>query len=164
MSEAKLEVARDTHLPIVMSWIQDREQCVQWGGPNFRYPFDAQSFVEDCRWGDLASFVLANASGELFAFGQYYNRLDRCHLGRLIVSPHQRGAGYGQQLVAELAEHGCRELGLRETSLFVLKDNPPARGLYQKLGFQFADYPEQQEWLSWCDYMVAPAGAFSATE
>jgi len=160
-SQMKLEPANSEHLQALMTWLPDLRQCRQWGGPAFRFPFTAQTFIEDCRWPDLPSCVLVNEQGEPLAFGQYYKRLDRCHLGRLIVSPEHRGTGLGRTLVIELSRKGCRELNTSECSLFVLKDNAPARALYRKLGFEFADYPERHEWLEGCDYMIAAAGNFT---
>lgn len=147
------------HLPILMSWITAKDQCEQWGGPLFRYPFTRESFREDCRWGELAGGALVGGDGELLAFGQYYLRRDRCHFGRLIVSPAHRGLRLGEVLVRELARKGCAELGAEECSLFVLKDNAAAQALYDRLGFARADYPEPFDWLDQCDYLVAPAGA-----
>ncbi|WP_237067987.1 GNAT family N-acetyltransferase [Microbulbifer guangxiensis] len=147
------------HLPVLMSWITAKEQCEQWGGPVFRFPFSDESFREDCRWGELAAGALVADDGELLAFGQYYRRRDRCHLGRLIVSPVHRGRGIGAVLVRELARQGCAELDTAECSLFVLKNNGPARTLYHRLGFELDDYPEPFDWLDQCDYLVAPASA-----
>lgn len=144
------------HLPKLMSWIGSQQQCTQWGGPGFRYPFDSQSFSEDCRWKELPSFALENAQGELLAFGQFYNRLDHCHLGRLIVAPSARGRGVGKQLVRGLAAQGREALHFTQCSLFVLKNNSAAKALYEKLGFEVCDYPETVDWLDECHYMTAP--------
>lgn len=151
----ELVTATEDHLRTLMGWLPDGRACRQWGGPRFRYPFSEQTFRQDCRWGEVASRMLVDGD-ELLAFGQYYPRLGRCHLGRLIVSPTRRGSGLGRALVAILMRRGCADLGVGECSLFVLKDNPGARALYRKLGFEEADYPESMEWLDLCDYMVAP--------
>ncbi|MFC6634009.1 GNAT family N-acetyltransferase [Microbulbifer taiwanensis] len=158
----RLITATEEHLRTLMTWLPDLRQCRQWGGPTFRYPFTEQTFIEDCRWPDLPSCVLLDEDGESLAFGQYYERRDRCHLGRLIVSPGHRGAGLGRTLVTELSKRGCRELNARECSLFVLKDNTRARKLYEKLGFAYSDYPDSPGWLEGCDYMIAPAEALTA--
>ena len=147
----------ETHLSQLMGWIDSEAQCRQWGGPRFRFPFDARSFTEDCCWRELPSFVLEDAAGCAVAFGQYYNRLDCCHLGRLIVAPAVRGLGVGRQLIFRLVAQGCREFGLNRSSLFVLKNNQRALALYEKLGYRKQTYPEPVEWLDMCHYLVAPA-------
>ncbi|WKD49652.1 GNAT family N-acetyltransferase [Microbulbifer spongiae] len=151
---------RATQFSTLMSWLPDRQQCQQWGGPQFRFPFNRASFLEDCRWPELPSYVLQNREGKLLAFGQYYRHLGRCHLGRLIVSPNHRGTGLGSTLVTRLAQTGIKALEVTECSLFVLRTNLAARRLYEKLGFVVTAYPEQREWLDACDFMVAPAEGF----
>ncbi|WP_077399532.1 GNAT family N-acetyltransferase [Microbulbifer agarilyticus] len=153
--QAELVSFTADHIPELMSWIDSEQACRQWAGTWFEYPFDQHSFSRDCRWQDLPTFVLQGAKGEILAFGQYYNRLDCCHLARLIVSPMVRGAGLGRQLVTQLVAHGSKELQLERASLFVLKDNPRALALYQKLGFQQCEYPEPEQGLEICYYMVA---------
>ncbi|GAA5443595.1 hypothetical protein Misp06_01772 [Microbulbifer sp. NBRC 101763] len=160
MEGLRLEPLQEWQLPTLMSWLPDKQQCQQWGGPNFRFPFDQGSFLEDCRWPELPSYVLLDREGEMLAFGQYYQHLDRCHLGRLIVSPNHRGAGLGEELVTLIAQTGIKALGVAECSLFVLRTNLAARRLYDKLGFIQVAYPEQREWLDLCDFMVAPAEGF----
>ncbi|WP_226704593.1 GNAT family N-acetyltransferase [Microbulbifer elongatus] len=143
-------------IPEIMSWVDSEQACRLWAGSWFEYPFNRQSFSRDCRWQDLPTYVLQDDNGQLLAFGQYYNRLDCCHLARLIVSPKSRGAGIGKQLVAKLVSYGSGELKLQRASLFVLKSNPLALALYEKLGFRISAYPEPEEGLEICHYMVAP--------
>ena len=152
------------HLPELMRWIDSEQACRQWGGPWFQYPFDTPSFARDCRLQELPTFVLEDECRRLLAFGQYYNRLDCCHLGRLIVSPDIRGAGLGTQLITDLVAHGCAALKLDRCSLFVLKDNPRALALYEKLGFRKRDYPEPEQGLEICHYLVAPVAVIIGGE
>jgi ribosomal protein S18 acetylase RimI-like enzyme len=84
-----------------------------------------------------------DAADTALAFGQYYERLGCCHLGRLVVAPEQRGKGIGELLVTELIARGTLALGIARCSLFVLDYNTRARNLYRKLGFVEAQYPER---------------------
>ncbi|MEX2963478.1 GNAT family N-acetyltransferase [Microbulbifer sp. TYP-18] len=164
MTGIKLEPMGEGQITTLMSWLSDRQQCLQWGGPNFRYPFDRASFLEDCYWRELQGYVISNPEGEMLAFGQYHERRGRCHLGRLIVAPEHRGAGLGKILVTLLAQTGSRALNAAECSLFVLRANLPARGLYEKLGFVETACREQSERPHLCDFMVAPVEAICNNE
>ena len=103
--------------------------------------------------GELTSFALLSDRDELLAFGQYYERIGRCHLGRLVVSPNHRGKGIAAELMKQLCEKGMQALSLNECSLFVLADNDQAIKAYEKFGFAFKDYPEHIEMPN-CVYMV----------
>ncbi len=102
---------------------------------------------------ELPSFSLVGDDRELLGFGQYYLRAGRCHLARLVISPRHRGRGLGAFLVRALCRRGCRKLGARYCSLFVLLDNIRAVKLYRRLGFALATYPG--ELPQGCVYMVA---------
>lgn len=139
-----------------MSWFPDSLSCGSWAGPQFRFPFDQATFREDARVDHLPSWGLPTADGSLGAFGQYYLRLGRCHLARLVVAPALRGHGIGGILIRELCERGCRELGTDSCSLFVLAGNASALTLYRRLGFAEATYPVSASMLEGSLYMIAP--------
>jgi ribosomal protein S18 acetylase RimI-like enzyme len=151
----KLCAANSHHLTELMSWFPDRKTCLNWGGPNFRFPFTAASFTEDIHWDTLPSYSLVGEKGALSGFGQYYLREGRCHLGRLAISPACRGQGLGRLLVEQLSEIGCNDLGADQCSLFVLEDNLAAIQCYRKSGFEFAAYPGEMPPLEGCLYMTA---------
>ncbi|MGB0495041.1 MAG: GNAT family N-acetyltransferase, partial [Kangiellaceae bacterium] len=91
--------------------------------------------------------------GNLLAFGQYYLRLGRCHLGRLVVNPELRGQGIAYHLINQLSEIGMSDLNTNSCSLFVFERNKNAIQAYAKLGFSVADYPEKMI-MENCLYMV----------
>lgn len=157
-SELSLVKFREPQLAELMSWITSKSLCQEWGSPEFRYPFDMQSFSEDSRWREIPTFGLQGNRDhkQLRAFGQIYDRLGHCHMSRLIVSPQQRGRGLGKLLIRQLVAQGKADFGFEKCSLFVLQNNLPALALYKKLGFKLREYPEQIDWLSGCHYMVAP--------
>jgi ribosomal protein S18 acetylase RimI-like enzyme len=153
----KLQAFRPTELRELMTWFPDRASCQVWGGPGFRYPFTEDTFREDAKVQELASWSLMDSEGTFCAFGQYYLRLGRCHLGRLAVAPGLRGRGIGTTLVRELGERGRAELGADSYSLFVLPGNERAMRLYSRLGFVARPYPEPASVFDGCVYMVAPS-------
>src|ERR1700735_1269055 len=123
MDSLQLVKATREHLLQMRSWFPDQESVRVWGGPEFRFPFTAETFLADSKCADLASYALIRDSTELCGFGQYYLRAGRCHLGRLAISPGCRGQGLGTQLIRLLQRVGKEKLGTTEYSLFVSVTN-----------------------------------------
>jgi ribosomal protein S18 acetylase RimI-like enzyme len=146
----------DFQLVELMSWFPDAHACRVWGGPQFRFPFTPATFRDDAKIDSLPTWMLVDA-GKMVAFGQYYLRIGRCHLGRLAVMPHRRGRGIGAALVRELCARGAAEFGVDEFSLFVLPGNERARRLYERLGFVPDRYPEDSPLYADCIYMIQRA-------
>lgn len=140
------------HIQLLMSWFTSEQELTHWGGPGFRFPFDQDTFCEDLKLDTLGSYGLLS-EGQLIAFGQFYNRLNRCHLGRLVVNSEFRGQGVASELIQRLCELGLEELNVKECSLFVIEDNKSAIRAYEKFGFKFTDYPEKLEFQN-CLYMI----------
>jgi len=113
-----------------------------WGGPDFRYPFTAETFREDCHFQAMESFSLRNAEGQLAAFGQAYERDGRGHLARLVSDPAMRRQGAGRQLIERIIMLLEETRDYEEYSLFVYRHNIPAYQCYLSLGFVVRDYPE----------------------
>ncbi len=149
----QLIATKPQHIEQLMTWFTNQDDLHQWVGTEFRFPYDYSSFCEDLALSSTPSYSLMDATGELMAFGQYYARLERCHLARLVVNPKHRGKGHVGQLIKQLSEKGKHTLGLECTSLFVLPDNPSAQKAYQKLGFEIQSYPEMLAEKN-CIYMV----------
>ena len=141
-------------LPELAGWFDDAGSLRTWGGTPFRFPFTPETFREDSKVDEIASFSLAG-DGALAAFGQCYLRIGRCHFGRLAVSPHRRGQGLGTRLICELAAWGLGEFGPRELSLFVNRSNVDAIRLYRRLGFADSVYPEPTPFMANSIYMIA---------
>jgi len=141
----------------MMTWFSSEDELREWAGPEFRYPYDFDSFVEDLKLDTLNSYSLVSDEPALIGFGQYYRRLGRCHLGRLVVSPAFRGRGMAARLIDELSRHGLRRLEANSCSLFVLERNRAAISAYRKSGFEVAPYPEDIG-LEACFYMVKDCG------
>jgi len=141
----------------MMLWFEDEASTIRWAGPNFRYPYTIETFSADLNLDKLSSWGLLNDVGGVMAFGQFYLRLEKCHLGRLVVNPHFRGGGVGSDLIQLLGTQGRAELGVQDCSLFVLESNLIALKLYRSSGFVAQDYPDEMP-LEKCLYMVRPGG------
>ena len=129
-------------LPELMTWFPDARALRIWGGPEFRFPFTADSFRDDAKVDSINSLSLVADDGGLAAFGQCYLRIERCHFGRVGVAPGRRNQGLGSRLLLEMADWGRARFGPRELSLFVDDDNAPAHRLYLRLGFREIPYPD----------------------
>jgi ribosomal protein S18 acetylase RimI-like enzyme len=151
----------EARLPELMRWFPDEASCRLWGGAHFRWPCDAATFRADAGIGVLASRMLVDDDA-MVAFGQYYRRVGRCHLGHLVVCPETRGRGIGTRLIRELCAEGGRALGVTEFSLFVLARNAPAERLYRRLGFEETAYPEALPTSEPMCYLVATGEAARA--
>ena len=153
----RLERATDRDVDELMTWFDGERSVGVWGGPNFRYPFDRTSFVEDCHLQDMATFCLRNQEDLMCAFGQVYERNNRINLARLIAHPAMRGQGLGRRLVEMLMMIGAGLFELEEFSLFVYRDNTPALECYRSLGFTVQDYPPDESMEDLCYYLTRPA-------
>ncbi len=152
----KLNDANESDIKHLMSWFPTERSIDIWGGPKFRYPYTPETFQEDVHWRQMDSYCLFDFSGEMLAFGQFYERHGRINLARLVVSPDRRRQGIGKQLVGLLMEQGRKGIPLQEFSLYVYKDNYPAKACYAKLGFQEHEYPADDEMAETCIYMTRP--------
>ena len=153
----KLIEATDEHLPELMTWFTDARSVLEWGGPEFRFPFDDASFRTDCRWGEMASFRLEDPDGQFAAFGQLYERYGRINLARLAAHPEMRGRGVGKRLIGLMIEIGPKLLSCKEFSLFVLRENIMALRCYRSMGFEIQDYPSDAPMPDQCYYLTRPA-------
>jgi ribosomal protein S18 acetylase RimI-like enzyme len=143
MNHFKLISCTKNHIETLSTWCKSQHEIEQWAGPNVRFPYSSQTFLEDIKYLERPSYGLINHNNELVAFGQFYERLSHCHLGRLIVNPTFRKQGVSKILVKELSKVGKKTLGLPSISLFVYANNAVALTLYKSLGFIEKNYPEK---------------------
>jgi len=144
----------DAEIDEVMTWFPDEQAVDTWGGPNFRFPFTAESFREDCRLELMRSSVLRNANGQLAAFGQAYERDGRGHLARLVSNPELRRQGAGKQLIEMIIAQLEERYAYDEYSLFVYRHNTPAYRCYLSLGFVVQDYPDDAPMPEKCYFLT----------
>ena len=157
--DVRIEAATLENSVELYHWFNSEKEISTWGGPGFKYPMSETDFIAVLRTAEIDSYWLVDAEGEKLGFGQFYPRLNRYHLGRLVVSPHQRGKGLGKALVRSLLELAPQKIqlqgGKEEASLFVFRDNSAAVKCYQSLGFVKKTYPGPIPGdLDGCDYLV----------
>lgn len=152
----KLTRAESNDIDRLMTWFDSAAEVNVWGGPKFRHPFTAETFRADCHWPEMDSFCLRDATGAPIAFGQFYNLNGYMNLARLVVEPEQRGRGLGRHLVRLLMQVAAEKIGHDTFSLFVYRDNKPALNLYQSLGFEIQEYPQDQILADVCYFLTRP--------
>ena len=153
-----LAVATDADFDEVMTWFPDAASVDRWGGPDFRFPFTRESFIEDCRIDVMDAYVLKSPDGRRAAFGQSYERTGRGHLARLVVNPAMRRQGAGKRLIQLIIAALEKQADYDEFSLFVYRHNTPAYHCYLSLGFVVTDYPEDAAMADKC-YFLTRTGA-----
>ncbi|MFC1796792.1 GNAT family N-acetyltransferase [Pseudomonadota bacterium] len=154
-TQMQLQPSRKEHALEIMNWFPEEDDCRQWGGPIMRFPFREKTFLEDIHWKKIPSYSAITHEGLLLGFGQFYEKLGRCHLARLAVSPQYRSLGLGRTFICSLMHVGQEQLDTNRFSLYVLSNNAPAVACYQSLGFELAETPEEAIKLKYCVYMIA---------
>ncbi len=149
-----LDTACEADIDELMTWFPDAHSVDIWGGPRFRFPFDRESFLADCRWQDFSSFCLRNPENEFAAFGQMGSRYNRFHLARLVANPRMRGQGVGRKLIEMVIEAARERQDHSKIALFVYRDNEPAYRCYLALGFEVQEYPKNAPMAEKCFYLA----------
>ncbi len=149
-----LRQTSDQDIDELMTWFPDAESVDIWGGPEFRFPFTRESFLEDCNWDLMRSFSLIDPDGRMAAFGQIYDRHGRGHLARLITHPSMRRQGAGRRLIRLLMRVASERLGFTQYSLFVYRHNEAAYRCYLDLGFSVQPYPEDAKMPDKCYFLT----------
>lgn len=152
-----LEAATPRDFDEVMTWFLDAAAVDIWGGPEFRYPFTRESFLEDCRTDIAESYALRDSDQQLAAFGQSCDRNGRGHLMRLVANPGMRRRGAGTRLIELIIASLEERQAFDEYSLFVYRDNIPAYHCYLSLGFAVTKFPEDGKLADKCYFLTKPS-------
>ncbi len=142
MTDLEINVATESDLDEVISWIDSEEDCRTWAGPLVSYPIERARLIEAIEFTSDNARV-CRAGQDLMAFGQIFHRgKHSSHLARIITNPHFRGQGIGRALCESLIHHAQTHYG-GSVSLNVYRANEPAYQLYLSLGF--VEQPEHSD-------------------
>jgi ribosomal protein S18 acetylase RimI-like enzyme len=124
----------------IAPWIPDASACVRWAGPGLRFPFVAAELPELLAVPGAVSLCLSEGQGRPLGFGQFWIKTPgSVHLGRIIVSPHERGHGLGKVLCELLVAEAARRTGAQIVTLRASRDNSAALAVYTNLGFKVVE-------------------------
>ena len=148
----KIRTANEHDLVGVISWFLTETEVKTWGGPKIHFPLSLDQLKIDIEWDVAESYAFIDELGNLLGFAQVLNKFGFKHLGRIAISPEMRGKKLGYELMTALLNLTFIEgVGF---SLFVYKDNIPAKKLYDSLGFAVQEYPNEQPKIKGCIFMV----------
>jgi ribosomal protein S18 acetylase RimI-like enzyme len=148
----KIRPANEHDLPGVISWFLTETEAKNWGGPNIHFPLRLEQLKLDIEWDVADSYAFIDEIGNLLGFAQVLNKFGYKHLKRIAISPEMRGNKLGYELMTVLLNSTVID-GV-SFSLFVYKDNIPAKKLYDSLGFVVQEYPDGQPEIKDCIFMV----------
>lgn len=132
-----LRSSTNDDLSVVISWIKDNDACRIWTGPSVRFPLALEHLKEDINFSEENTFSMIHDNAALWGIGQLIkNENNRLHMARIIISPNQRGNGFGGLLCRLLIGEGRKRYGEINFSLNVCPDNTKAIRLFKKLGFE----------------------------
>jgi ribosomal protein S18 acetylase RimI-like enzyme len=122
---------------VALSWTPEDDALRRWAGPSTRCPATAESLWADISNADATPFALELPGHSLVGFGQVrFREQTYGHLARIIVSPQERGRGFGRILCTALMREARRlHPAIAGYSLYVFPDNLNAITLYRSLGF-----------------------------
>ena len=144
--EYTLRPARTNDLETVLPWVPTPELLRLWGGPALPFPPRADQLWREIGATDQNAFSLVDVQGNVVGFGQALFRSPATvHLGRIIVSPSQRGKGLGRILCQQLIGEGSARHHPTMFTLNVYRNNLPAYNLYLSLGFVVLSEDAEQD-------------------
>jgi ribosomal protein S18 acetylase RimI-like enzyme len=140
----------------LMQQFASADELLQWGGDGFTYPLQRLAFLQQLHKPDTHAYTLWLGKQRV-GFGQICDRFGCHHLARLIIFTPFRGRHLARHLLEALILAAFRLQGNRVPSLFVLRDNQHAIGIYQHLGFTMQNQPGFQHEQLYFMQLTGPA-------
>lgn len=138
--DVRLEPLRPEHLPLVMSWVNDREVMQYFANRQATITEDDERrFLErllasptDRAWSIFAGDDYAGQC----SLNQIYRPAANAR-GFIALRRDMQGAGVGSAALMLLLQKAWTELDLHKVWLIVRRDNRRGQALYLRLGFEF---------------------------
>lgn len=146
----KLERFTKSDIDRLISWIPDDRFLLQWAGPKYSFPLDAQQLhttltSSNTRQPEHLAFKAVDTdSTKVIGHIELMNidhTVKSAHIGRVLIGPAKdRGKGRGIQMLKQLIDFAFEDLGLIALTLSVFDFNSSAIQCYKKLGFEQIEF------------------------
>ncbi|WP_299463389.1 GNAT family protein [uncultured Microscilla sp.] len=133
------EVFSESDDVLLIKWLESAQVLHQWGSPSMSFPPTKASLVKARSTKKDKRIAYKGTIGHRpVAYGEigYIDKINcSARLCKILVDPHQRGAGLGTAWVKTLLKICFQELGLNRIELNVYDQNQRAIKCYQRAGF-----------------------------
>ena len=128
--------------PLLIKWIENKEDLVQFAGSIFRFPLTKTQLVKYLTNPNRNAFKVINRiNGFTIGHSEIYltnkNTAKLCRI--LIGEPNFRGKGLGQLIVNELVRVSFEKYKVKKVELNVFDWNKSAIKCYKKVGFKIVN-------------------------
>ena len=120
---------------VIIRWTNSRgaDFLQQWAGDALSYPLTIEAI------NALPHCFRIEAEGSFIGMIQQIRvEENNIHIGRFLINPSLTGKGLGTKAMQLFIAMLFKDKNVHSISLNVFDDNPIARGLYTKLGFEVA--------------------------
>ena len=117
----------------IIHWTNSKEAdfLQQWAGDTLPYPLTIEAL------NDLSHCFRIEAEGSFIGMIQQIRvEGSNVHIGRFLINPSLTGKGLGTKAMQLFIATLFEDKNVHSISLNVFDDNPVAKGLYTKLGFE----------------------------
>lgn len=139
----KLKIFTEDEIESLISWIESKELCLQWAGPNYTYPLTRTQLLnalkESSENDSLKIYSVYDEKNDEI-IGHIQLRIDKLNnsarIGKVLIGNKKYlNKGYGTDLIKKILKKGFIEFKLHRIELGVFDFNIGAIKSYTKAGF-----------------------------
>ncbi len=139
----------------LISWIDSPEAMRNWAAVFFNYPLTVKQlkkYQAEAQKGERRLWTAVDAHNEAVGHIEMSHSVPHlsAFVSRVLVAPHRRGCGFGEQMVRRLVATAFDEYGFHHLNLGVVSTNAAAIRCYTRIGFQSVG--------AWPDAVPTPDG------
>lgn len=137
-----LRLFKPSDIKPLFEWFPDEASALQWAGANMRWPLERRQMTQLIKRHrgqrpTRETWAVMDDGGEMIGHAQIalQYRLKTAHLGRIALSPNQRGKGRAQVMVQLILDQAFSHAWVHRCDLMVYAHNHAAIAAYQRAGF-----------------------------